>query len=63
LTDEQKNAFEAAYHGTRGLPITKLLIKEHPYTQSSVVEAHAEVYRYLGIIMPESLKEFYPKLI
>lgn len=41
----------------------KLLFSKHPYGLTSYVEAHAEIYRYLGQAMPESLKKYYPKLV
>ncbi len=32
------------------------------YAHYSIIEAHADVYRYLGEQMPENLKQYYPKL-
>jgi hypothetical protein len=43
-------------------PLVALLMKKTQYWKTSVVEAHADVYRYLGQSMPENLKGFYPKL-
>ena len=40
----------------------KPLFSKHPYGLTSFVEAHAEIYRYLGQSMPQELKKFYPKL-
>jgi len=44
-------------------PLVKLLYSINPYGLTSDVEAHAEIYRYLGQSMPRELKQFYPKLI
>jgi hypothetical protein len=43
--------------------LLKFAYKEKPYMQTSYVEAHADVYRYLGRKMPESLKAYYPYLM
>ena len=42
--------------------LVKLLESQNQYMKTSTVELHAEVYRYLGERMPQSLKTFYPKL-
>lgn len=43
-------------------PLIKLMYSKNTYGLSSDVEAHAEIYRYLGNQMPEELKPFYPRL-
>ena len=40
----------------------QLLCDTNTYMEINMFEAHAEIYRYLGERMPESLKRFYPKL-
>jgi hypothetical protein len=40
----------------------KHLFKTQAYASQNDIEAHAEIYRYLGQFMPEVLKGFYPKL-
>ena len=63
LTAEQRAQFEEA-----SAPLMqtdeyiKLLFSKNVYGLSSVVEGHAEVYRYIGEKMPDELKQFYPKL-
>jgi hypothetical protein len=43
-------------------PLIVFLYSRNTYGLSSVVEGHAEVYRYIGDKMPEKLKPYYPKL-
>ena len=43
--------------------LLRFLYFQKPYMNASPVEAHAEIFRYLGNQMPESLKKYYPKLI
>jgi hypothetical protein len=38
------------------------LFKYNSYGLKNDIEAHAEIYRYLGEEMPDILKQFYPKL-
>jgi hypothetical protein len=42
--------------------LLQLVFKEHSYAGQDDVEAHAEIYRYLGTSVPDSLKQYYPKL-
>jgi hypothetical protein len=63
LTAEERAAFESEYY--RQLISDRWMIylnQVNWYMNTSTVEAHAEVYRYLGEKMPESLKQYYPKL-
>jgi hypothetical protein len=41
----------------------RALYFQKPYMQTAIVEAHAEIFRYLGPQMPEALKKYYPKLM
>jgi hypothetical protein len=41
----------------------RLLYARVPYAKANAIEAHAEIYRYLGDRMPETLKKYYPNLI
>lgn len=63
LTPEQKAQFAVDY---KPLKVTDKLMKAvfpKVATTTDDVESHAELYRYLGNQMPESLKQYYPKLI
>ena len=63
LTDEQKAEFEATYTPLISTDkYIKLLYSTNTYGLTSVVEGHAEIYRYLCEKMPDVLKQFYPKL-
>jgi hypothetical protein len=64
LTPDEKLEFESVY----GLEVenNELMVyldSVNSYMNTTVVEAHAEVYRYLGQYMPESLKKFYQRLM
>jgi len=43
--------------------MVRLLYSRIPYAKANVIEAHAEIYRYMGEWMPETLKKYYPKLL
>lgn len=63
LTNDQKNNFVPEY--ARALQtdaLLKLLSSRNQYMKSSIIEAHAEIFRYIGNKMPELLKKYYPKL-
>jgi len=63
LTDEQKELFAAEYLPLiKSDPYIKLLYSVNNYGLTSIIEGHAEVYRYIGANMPETLKSYYPKL-
>jgi len=61
LSPEKKRRFEASYQATTE-PLVLLVKKERTYAETSMVETHAEIYRFLGKYMPESFWEFYPFL-
>ena len=63
LTDEEKQEFVNIYTPLVNKGLIKELYKQNAYGLSSIVEGHAEVYRYLAQEMPEDLKQFYPKLM
>jgi len=63
LTDAEKQAFSLEYTPLKDTdPLIKLLYSTNYYGLTSDVEGHAELYRYLGDKMPQSLKRYYPKL-
>ena len=63
LTDAGKFEFNADYTPLKTTaPLIKLLYKTNTYGLTNDIEAHAEIYRYLGYKMPEILKQYYPKL-
>jgi hypothetical protein len=43
-------------------PMVRQLFAGNGYGLTSPVEAHAEIYRYLGERMPADLKRYYPKM-
>jgi hypothetical protein len=64
LSDSQKSSFASDYvNAMQKDQLLRTLYAQKPYIKSSLVEAHAEIYRYLGTRMPEVLKKYYPKLI
>ena len=64
LTDSEKAIFSGIYTPLKTAdPLIKLLYSKNQYGLSNDVEGHAEIYRYIGKQMPDSLKQFYPKLI
>lgn len=56
-----KDGFEKELFKQRNDPKIVLLCQKCKIT--TIVESYAEIYRYWGNQMPESLKPFYPKLI
>ncbi len=43
--------------------LVKYLFKINSYGLTNNIEAHAEIYRYIGEKMPNKIKRFYPKLL
>jgi len=63
LTDPQRAEFRALYEPLISTePYIRLLYSINHYGLSSIVEGHAELYRYLGEKLPIILKAYYPKL-
>jgi len=63
LSEKEKVSFEKEYLPLVNTnPLIKLLYSRNQYGLSSLIEGHAEVYRYIGQQMPEFLKKYYPKL-
>ncbi len=44
-------------------PLIVLLHSKNTYMNTNIVEAHAEIYRYIGDHMPTELYQYYPKLL
>jgi hypothetical protein len=64
LSSQQKELFNLAYTGMLITdPLMILLDSKNGYMNTTIVEAHAEVYRYLGKQMPSELKPFYSRLL
>jgi len=64
LTPDEQNAFPGVVAALRNTyPRLDLVFTAHPYAGTSRVEAHAEIFRYLGPEMPTELRKYYPKLI
>ena len=63
LTSTEKAEFDVAFRlSLVGDDLMIFLDKQNGYMNTSNIEGHAEVYRYLGQYMPEQLKKFYPNL-
>jgi hypothetical protein len=63
LSNRQKKAFSAIYTPLKDTdPLIKLLYSKNTYGLTSDIEGHAEVYRYIGELMPAQLKPYYPLL-
>jgi len=63
LNIEEKMQFSSLYFSLKNSGIVAEVLKQHPYAKSNDVEAHADIYRYASMSMPDVLKRFYPKLI
>ena len=63
LTEAEKTAFESSYTTLLQTDaLLRVLHSQNTYMDTNIVEAYAEIARYLGQDMPESLKRFYIKL-
>lgn len=62
LTPEERIEFGFEFEDAKGQPLVKLMMEKTRYWLESRVEAHAEVARFLGPLMPVSLRKFYPRL-
>ena len=65
LTDSERQLFSIAYAPLKKTDAyIKLLYRTNTYGLTNDVEAHAEIYRYIGPEkMPAVLRQYYPKLI
>lgn len=63
LSQPEIAGFAVAFNEALRDPLMLLMVAQHPYAKSNIVEGHAEVYRYLGLKMPAALKAYYPLLI
>ena len=64
LNETQKAYFPQDYVTTMQKDgLLRLLYSQKPEMNKSIIETHAEIFRYLGIKMPEALKKYYPRLI
>ena len=62
LTLDWKAWFAQAYIRVQDTEQIKKLWKYRSYGTINYTELYAELYRYLGEFMPDSLKRYYPKL-
>ncbi len=63
LAQVQRDAFPETYQkALREDRLVKYLYTQRGQNMYNDVEAHAEIYRYLGGKMPNNVKAFYPKL-
>jgi hypothetical protein len=64
LSEDQKAGFAQDYVNIiQKDHLLRLLYFQKPHIKSSLVETHAEIFRYLGLQMPAGLKQYYPRLI
>lgn len=64
LSPDAQAKFAVLHDGFKNTDIlVKLLYSMNGYGLTSEVEGHAEIFRYLGLAMPQELKTFYPRLI
>lgn len=62
LNEADKMKFYVTYTEQSQTPLVKLLHSIKLYSMQPLIEAHAEIYRYIGQMMPDSLKKYYPAL-
>jgi hypothetical protein len=62
LAEKQKGQFAAAYKVLKQTDEMVRFIFSKQVTTTDDVEAHAEIYRYLGQFMPAQLRMYYPLL-
>jgi hypothetical protein len=62
LKEEKKKQFAIDYKALKKTDRLMKLIFSRQVTTTDDVEAHAEIYRYLGQYMPAQLKIYYPSL-
>jgi hypothetical protein len=64
LSNKQKADFQTKYSQYLTTdPLMVLLHSKNTYMNTNIIEAHAEVYRYIGEQMPVNLYQYYPKLL
>ncbi len=65
LTEQEKADFRTVFNEEVLVrdSLVQLLYSQNQYMKTSVVECHAECYRFLGFSLPFGLKQFYPKLL
>jgi hypothetical protein len=64
LNNKKKTGFQTKYDKYLTTdPYIVLLYSQNTYMKTNIVEAHAEVYRYIGEKMPRELYKYYPKLL
>lgn len=62
LSAVNHHLFNTTWRQYQSDPYMHLLVTQRPNTGVSDIEAHAEIYRFLGIHMPAGLKQYYPYL-
>lgn len=64
LTVTQRESFHPrVFDALKHDYLIRLAWQTKRYMQTNNVEAHADIYRYLGDRMPENLKSYYPRLL
>jgi hypothetical protein len=63
LSGAERTAFSLAYNAVKDNPYIKLLYSINTYGLQNDIEAHAELYRYIGLEkLPATLRPYYRKL-
>jgi hypothetical protein len=63
LNPDKKAAFVMEYNSALQTDnLLRFLYVQKPYMKTNNIEAHAEIFRYLGNKMPPQLNKYYPKL-
>jgi hypothetical protein len=64
LKPEEKASYTTEYtNALKTDALLKYLYSQKQYMSTNIIEAHAEVFRYLGNKMPAQLKNYYPELL
>ncbi len=62
LSVSKRLEFGVAYRSVQGDKVFQLFCDTNSYRNTNEQEAHAEIYRYLGMRMPPILFQYYPNL-
>ena len=63
LSQQKRESFAVEYNSALQTDsLLKFLYSQKPYMKTNDIEAHAEIFRYLGNKMPLQLNKYYPKL-
>lgn len=63
LSEQEKVDFAMVADTVKSDPLVALMLEQKPNARKNIIEKHADLYRFLGKQLPESLRAFYPALI